>query len=288
MRFAIWNNKGGVGKTFLSLVLSTEFAHRQPQKTVLVVDMCPQANLSEILLGGNGEGANNLNTLLSQNKRKTVGGYFDERISSPHKTTGSETSYLVKCNDYNANMPDNIYLLTGDPSLEIQAQVISQISSQTLPQDSWKNVHLWLKDIVSACERYLGETIVIVDCNPSFSTYTELAMLAADQILIPCSSDGSSARAIDNVGSLLYGLHKTDAYKGIDFSAKAKELAVPKIRAVLLNRSTQYDKKASKAFRAMFEEIKSRVERLKKNKSSAFVKASNLFFFMYPTIIPSQ
>lgn len=61
MRYAIWNNKGGVGKTFLSFVLGTEFAQKNPHKNILLVDMCPQANLSEVLLGGNGSGAANLN-----------------------------------------------------------------------------------------------------------------------------------------------------------------------------------------------------------------------------------
>jgi hypothetical protein len=50
MRYAVWNNKGGVGKSFLSFVLGTEVAHRHPDKNVILVDMCPQANLSEIVL----------------------------------------------------------------------------------------------------------------------------------------------------------------------------------------------------------------------------------------------
>jgi chromosome partitioning protein len=41
---------------------------------------------------------------------------------------------------------------------------------------------------------------------------------------------------------------------------------------VILNRSTQYSKKASKAFGAMFDEIKRRVEELKKVASGYFSK----------------
>jgi cellulose biosynthesis protein BcsQ len=50
MRYAVWNNKGGVGKTFLSFVLATEIANERKIPVVLV-DMCPQANLSESLSG---------------------------------------------------------------------------------------------------------------------------------------------------------------------------------------------------------------------------------------------
>jgi chromosome partitioning protein len=38
---------------------------------------------------------------------------------------------------------------------------------------------------------------------------------------------------------------------------------LPDVHSVVLNRSTQYSKKASKAFGAMFDEIKRRVEELK-------------------------
>ena len=45
MRYAAWNNKGGVGKTFLSFVLATEIA-KEREVPVVLVDMCPQVNLS--------------------------------------------------------------------------------------------------------------------------------------------------------------------------------------------------------------------------------------------------
>ena len=98
--------QGGVGKTFLSFVLATEIAHRRPTHAVLLADMCPQANLSEIILGGNGRGAERLGRLLGQgNNRQTIGGYFDARIASPHKMTGTEATYLIRAKDQNENMP---------------------------------------------------------------------------------------------------------------------------------------------------------------------------------------
>jgi len=276
MRYAVWNNKGGVGKSFLSFIVGTEVAHRNPSMHVILVDMCPQANLSEIVLGGNGKGADKLQELLAKKNRKTVGGYLDSRIESPHKLTGTEASYLLNAHDDNKNLPNNLWLLAGDPSLELQAQVISQIGGQTLPQDSWKNVHNWLKDLISVCVSKLGnptDVAVFIDCNPSFAAYTELAMIAAERLIVPCSSDGSSARAIDNIGALLYGLGVSGLYKNVDFKAKTKSFSMPlpAIQAVLLNRSTLYNKKASKAFGAMFDEIKRRTKKLQKADPSIFV-----------------
>ena len=169
MRYGVWNNKGGVGKSFLSFVLATEYAHANPGKHVIVADMCPQANLSEIVLGGNGTGSARLDALIDA--RQTIGGYFDTRITSPHAITGSESGYLIHAKTHNASAPSNLWILAGDPSLELQAQVINQISAQTLPADTWKNVHNWLLDLLIACSKKLGiaDTISFIDCNPSFS-----------------------------------------------------------------------------------------------------------------------
>lgn len=264
VRYALWNNKGGVGKTFLSFILGTELAHRG-NKPVILIDMCPQANLSEIVLGGNGQGIRNLEKLIDE--QNTIGGYFDTRISSPHAPTGDEESYLIQAQQYNEHLPESLYLIAGDASLEIQAQVINQIGSQTLPVGSWDNVHSWLINLIDGCTESLGadETLVFIDCNPSFSAYTELSMLAADRLIVPCSSDGSSARAISNLGRLLYGIELNGRYGDANFFAKAEEckMLLPLIHSVILNRSTQYSQKASKAFGAMFDAIKDRVNQLR-------------------------
>ena len=61
-RCCVWNNKGGVGKTFLTYILATEFAKKNVD--VVVVDMCPQGNVSEMLLGGDGIGQDNMEKTL--------------------------------------------------------------------------------------------------------------------------------------------------------------------------------------------------------------------------------
>lgn len=282
MRYAIWNNKGGVGKSFLTFMMATEVAHNNPDTVVLVADMCPQANLSEIILGGNSTGAARLESILSEGRdRRTIGGYFDRRIASPHAITGSEGDYLIRAEDENINMPPNLYLLVGDPSLEIQAQVINQISGQTLPEDAWKNVHCWLRDLITANTGRRGDShVTFIDCNPSFSAYTGLSMVAAERLIVPCSSDGSSARAIDNIGALVYGLNGTGVHAGVGFHAKARQfgISLPLIHSVVLNRSTQYNKKASKAFGAMFQAIKDRVMKMKSSASHHFAQQASLFF----------
>ena len=176
-------------------------------------------------------------------------------------------------------MPEKLWLIAGDPSLELQAQVINQISGQTLPEESWKNVHNWLRDLLAACTRKVGDdALIIIDCNPSFSAYTELAVIASERLIVPCSSDGSSARAISNLGSLVFGVGGNPAHAKVGFHGKARQfkMALPVVHSVLLNRSTQYSKRASKAFGAMFDAIKERVATVRGHAPEQFL-SGNLF-----------
>ena len=272
MRYAIWNNKGGVGKSFLTFVFACEYAAANPDKTVYVIDMCPQANVSEILLGGNGEGSDELSKLLNQSTdRQTIGGYFDSRISQPHKITGNEKNIPIALHLVNSKIPPNLLLIAGDPSLEVQAEAINQIANQSLPENSWRNVHSWLADLCHALEDANQSSTFFIDCNPSFAAYTELSIVAANKLIIPCSPDGSSARAIDNIGQLVYGHRVPNQYKGAMFSSRlaTERLSPPTIGIVVLNRSTQYNRKASKAFGAMFDAIKVRTKDLLENEPRA-------------------
>lgn len=66
--YAFWNNKGGVGKSFLSFVAATEYARTYPDTDVYVIDLCPQANISETLLVN----PDVIHKLIGQTPRATV------------------------------------------------------------------------------------------------------------------------------------------------------------------------------------------------------------------------
>ena len=58
--YTFWNNKGGTGKTSLCFQTVLQYAKQHPEQQILVIDLCPQANLSELMLGGMlGNGARN-------------------------------------------------------------------------------------------------------------------------------------------------------------------------------------------------------------------------------------
>ena len=113
-------------------------------------------------LGGNKVGSDNIGKLIEQKERRqTIGGYFDERLERPHSRTGNEANIPIGAKKRNRDMPDNLFLIVGDPSLEVQTEAINQIAAQTLPQDTWKNVHSWLKDLTqSIYEKYPNSTFL--------------------------------------------------------------------------------------------------------------------------------
>jgi cellulose biosynthesis protein BcsQ len=126
-RVIFWNNKGGTGKTTLTFQIINEYAFQNPEKKILAIDVCPQANLSELLLGGLNQGGSEV-LLMRQGtiQRATIGGYFQLRLPSPYSVPlFNPRDYLTKPHEYNQYIQDNIDLLCGDAMLELQSNAIS-------------------------------------------------------------------------------------------------------------------------------------------------------------------
>lgn len=283
--YSFWNNKGGVGKSFLCFVAAAEYANRYPNADVYVIDLCPQANVSETLLGGSPNSPASMNELLGRTPRCTVAGYLEERLNSPFKMIPDVSKYIVAPSDFNPSIPQNLYLVCGDNLLEIIAEAIRQTSQLSIPTNAWKQVMCWIDDLVSALTLRSGdkETLVILDCNPSFAIYTQLALAASDYVVVPFTADDSSRRGIENIIALLYGVgdSHTAAYARLSFSKRAKEegVDIPKLHTFVSNRVTLYEGKASKAFQVMSKAIKKTVDVIYK---------SNRNLFANPKDVPSK
>ncbi|WP_208458857.1 ParA family protein [Burkholderia sp. BCC0322] len=75
--YAFYNNKGGVGKTTLAQNAACLYAANHPDTQVIVIDLCPQANISQFLLGGGHKGYVTNQRLQSQSTRKNIVGFMD-------------------------------------------------------------------------------------------------------------------------------------------------------------------------------------------------------------------
>lgn len=287
--YAFWNNKGGVGKSFLGFIASTEYAHQNPDADVYVIDLCPQGNISETLLGGFDIEAKAISELTNASPRKTVAGYLEERLNSPFRMVDDVEPYVSHPHHYNNDIPENLWLICGDNLLEILAEAIRQTSQLSVPFDAWKQVISWIGDLTKALRKRSGErdAFFIIDCNPSFAIYTQLGLVAADGIVVPFTADDSSRRAIENIIALLYGVgdSHTAIYAKLSFAKKAKDEGVnqPKLHTFVSNRVTLYDGRPSKAFQVVNQRVKKTVDKIhdkhrnfyfvpKEKPSSAFVE----------------
>lgn len=256
--YAIWNNKGGVGKSYLTFQLASEYARQNPQKKVLVVDLCPQANSSSMLLGGMEEGEKQLARIHAFSKKMTISGYIEDRILSPYVSPKSGSQYVTQVEEYNEVIPKNLFLVAGNEQLEIQS---SRVTGATFPgpQDAWRIVHLWIRDLITdILESWNNEnSCIFIDCNPSFSIYTELAITAADRMLIPFSADGSSKRAVKAVLSLVYGVrrHQGDPQSDFFLETNRYKMSFPEIYMYIGNRLTQMNSSSASAFKTVVSEI---------------------------------
>ena len=258
--YGIWNNKGGVGKSYLTFQVASEYARTHPKEKVLVVDLCPQANASSMLLGGIIEGERHLDsiTLTAAARRKTIAGYIEERILSPYMSPKVGASYVTHVQAFNAAVPANLYLVVGDEELEIQASRVANATAPG-PADAWRIVHLWIADLIADIRSSwnVTDSTVFIDCNPSFTVYTELAMSAADNLIIPFSADGSSKRAVKAVLALLYGITRVTGAPQSQFHLESQRfrMSVPKIYGYVGNRLTQMNLGAAGAFKTVVNEI---------------------------------
>ena len=143
--FVIWNNKGGVGKTTLSFHMATQYAKRHPDRNVLVLDLCSQANVSIAMLGTE----QTLPFLFS--KGKTIGSYLQQATSFPKLFSSvnplNSQPFLTQVSHFNTQILGNVKLLCGDMYLESV--------SRSLEHKRQADPNSWIS--ITSCFRYLIE-----------------------------------------------------------------------------------------------------------------------------------
>ena len=270
--YALWNNKGGVGKSYLTFQIASEYARTHPGQNILVVDLCPQADASGMLLGGMKTGESSLASLSGRTPRVTISGYMEDRISSPYINPKTGARYVTNVSELNALAPENLFLVAGDEQLEIQA---SRVRGATVPgpTEAWRIVHTWISNLIEDIQNCWNQknATVFIDCSPSFSIYTELAMSASDRLIIPFSADGSSKRAVRAVLALLYGITRVPGSQQSEFYLNSQQfrMSIPEIYCYVGNRLTQYLRSA-KAFRTVVNEIGNEIWSVWKSHPNAF------------------
>ena len=276
--YVIWNNKGGVGKSTLTFHIASHYSRPNPTEKVLVIDLCPQANVSMALLSSRRvPGSEHLSTLYNANK--TISFYLQRSIEPGPVIKGRE--YLTAVHDFNDQMPSNLFFLCGDMYLELVGRHLEHERSGVVltRNNPWVDTTSSIKSFIEGKEgRVTGVTeikdetevnedwVVFVDTNPAFSVYTEIALAAAKKLIIPINADDFSVAAVRAMLDLVYGIRQRNdepedfqAYREYMFSSKAAKYGLrrPQIHLLVNNRTThlttqtQAETRAVKGFRAM-------------------------------------
>lgn len=167
---AIFNLKGGVGKTVTTCNLAAELAARD--KSVVVIDADPQCNATDFLTGSADEEFPWTLTDLLNGNPVTV--ELAAAAHIPAKTT-----------------IDSVRLVPADEALAL-------VDLAALRQRRVNGMAI--RDICDALAEKDGADYVLIDCPPSFSAATVAALSAVDDVVIPLKID---AFAVKGVGVIL-------------------------------------------------------------------------------------
>jgi chromosome partitioning protein len=158
---SLLNMKGGVGKSTLAVNLAWQFYYFG--KRVLLVDLDPQFNASQYLLGGEDYKA------LLKKEAPTTWSIFEQHTSIPGVQKKPFESDKV-IHHYRGNQKEYLHLVPA--CLEL---------CYTLRNPSGKE-QLLAKFLAKKATCY---DIVLIDCPPTDSLFTTAAYFASDYILVP-------------------------------------------------------------------------------------------------------
>lgn len=154
MRLCIANNKGGAGKTTVTVALAEALAARG--RRCLLVDMDPQANLTRRL----GYAEDSLSTMVT----------VSEVIREDQIGCGAQA--ITPCRWPIPDLADNIDLIPSRFDLE-----------NRIPEAGQLGAHLRLaRGLAGVTDLY---DIVLIDCPPALGHLTQLGLACADGVLVP-------------------------------------------------------------------------------------------------------
>lgn len=162
MRRAVFNQKGGVGKTTITCNLAAVGASLG--KKTLVVDLDPQCNSTQYLIGKSPE-----------SREGTLSEYFNDLLYSFFGHKKAE-SYVVETKF------ENLYLIQSHPELyELESKLEHRYKMYKL------------KEALATLDTF---DEIYMDTPPALNFYSRSALIAADSCIIPFDCDAFSRQAL--------------------------------------------------------------------------------------------
>jgi len=191
---ALFNNKGGVGKTTTIWNLATSLTEQN--KRVLVIDFDPQCNLSIAALGSK-EFSEYLVSSEELPYGKTVRAFALPYIqqSAPGKPYIAKPKHGPPNGNFDI-VPGDFWLNNFSDILNVGTDVIGGAGLYRFLMPS---------SLIDAVEREFDTRydFVLIDLPPSFNTLVRAALYSCDYFLVPCTPDLFSAYCVGLIGQVL-------------------------------------------------------------------------------------
>lgn len=183
----VFNQKGGVGKSSIAVNLAAISAH-QGLKT-LIIDLDPQANSSQYLLGDDATYSSDKPAL-----EPNIENYFEDVLGNQQSKSliGNAIGSILKTRakgleSYLHQSPfKNLDVIPASPSLGTLAHALES-----------KHKIYKLRDALQPLAEHYDR--VFIDTPPAFNFFTLSALIAADRVLIPFDCDVFSKRALQTL-----------------------------------------------------------------------------------------
>jgi chromosome partitioning protein len=235
--------KGGVGKSTLTVNLAWHFAaYRNWLKRVLVVDLDPQFNASQYLVGVDG-----YKSILDEGK-PTIWDIFEENTKVPGAPPRTfDTNEAVT----------NVTTIEGGGRLDlIPSQLELALSLKGGPGSKERLLPRALKKLESDYD------LILIDCAPTESILTTSAYLSSDHILVPVKPEFLSTIGLPLLVNSMQDFKK-------EYEEHNLELA-----GIVFNATTNYSPEESKS--------KREVKELAKNNGWYVFKSELAYSRSYP------
>ena len=212
--YSIWNNHAKNGVSTITQLLAMEYA--KTHKDVFVVDASPNCDLSKRLLGTE----ENLETCIES--KNTIS---DLLIDLTSNKDVSSLKYFNQVASFNRTFPANIYLIAGNDNSELIARNIDYkfgFKSRTL-----------LKKLPKQ-----KDGIMFIDAGSMMSPLSEMAILGADEIIIPFVDTIRNLRLLENSLEIIYNKKDDVILSGFVKRCKEHDIPVPKVSTIIRNKAS--------------------------------------------------
>ncbi|GAA0193579.1 AAA family ATPase [Cytobacillus oceanisediminis] len=182
---AVFNNKGGVGKTTLLSNLAAHLALRHGKK-VLVVDADPQCNATQSLFSDD-----------------VVEGFYTKPSFTIHSVVKplSRGRGFAKEIQVHESVNFGLDVLVGDPDLGLTEDLLATDWVQGTAGDvRGLRTTLLFSHLLQRCGEY---DFVFFDVGPSLGSINRAVLLSSDFFITPMSLDIFSLKAVENIAKTL-------------------------------------------------------------------------------------